>query len=254
MFLEERQRRILERMRQGEAVKVADLSAEFGVSESTIRRDLRALEQSGLLERTHGGALPAERTLDEPTFAEKTTRSTGEKLAIARAAAAMVQEGESIILDTGTTTLEIARLLRQRRRLTVVTNSLPIAAELSDLPGIEVMVTGGAVKGNTLALVGPTAEQMLAGINVDRVFLGTNGIDLQRGLTTPTQAEAAVKRRMIAAARQVVVVADHTKIGKVAFATVAPVTGMHVLITDAAADAEAVRQLTGRGVQVLLAE
>lgn len=254
MFPEERQRRILERMRQGEVVKVAALSAEFGVSEATIRRDLRELEQSGLLERTHGGALPAGGTLEEPAFAEKTALHPAEKQAIARVAAGLVQDGESVILDAGTTTLALARLLRPRRQLTVVTNSMMIAAELSDAPGLHVIVTGGTVRGNTLALVGPTAERTLGEINADRVFLGTNGLDLDRGLTTPTQAEAAVKQRMIAAARQVVVVADHTKIGRVAFATIAPLTSAHLLITDAQADPAALRQFRARGLAVHVAE
>jgi DeoR family fructose operon transcriptional repressor len=253
MFPEERRRRILERMRSGEAVKVADLSAELGVSEVSIRRDLRELERSGLLARTHGGALPAEGTTTEPTFAEKTTRNRAEKIAIARLAASLVQDGESIILDAGTTTREIARQLRQRRNLTVITNAFHVAAELGDCPGIEVIVTGGAVKGNTLALVGPVAEQTLEGINVDRVFLGANGIDLERGITTPTQLEAAVKRKMIAAARQVILVADHTKFGKVAFATIGPITRAHVLVTDQGLDPQAARELTARGVQVLIA-
>jgi DeoR family fructose operon transcriptional repressor len=254
MFPEERRRRILERMRSGEAVKVSDLSAELGVSEVSIRRDLRLLERSGLLARTHGGALPTEGTTAEPSFAEKTARNLAEKVAIARVAAGLVQDGESIILDAGTTTLEIARQLRQRKSLTVITNAFHVAAELGDCPGIEVIVTGGTVKGNTLALVGPVAEQTLATVNVDRVFLGANGIDLERGITTPTQAEAAVKQRMIAAARQVVVVADHTKVGKVAFATIAPITRAHILVTDQAAPAPVVRELTARGVQVLFAK
>jgi DeoR family fructose operon transcriptional repressor len=254
MLQEERQRRILERMRSGEAVKVSDLAAEFGVSESTIRRDLRDLAQSGLLERIHGGALPAEGTLREPSFAEKADLNQAEKIAIARLAASLVQDGESIILDAGTTTLQIARQLRQRRELKVVTNAYHIAAELAGNPGIEVIVTGGVVKGNTLALVGPVAERTLEELNVDRVFLGTNGIDLQRGLTTPTQAEAAVKRRMIEAARQVVVVADHTKVGKVAFATIGPLTSCHLFITDSGTQPAFRKALAERGVQVMVAE
>jgi len=254
MFLEERQRLILDLMRSGEAVKVGELSTEFGVSESTIRRDLRDLERSGLLERTHGGAVPATGTLEEPTFADKADQNLAEKIAIAHVAAGLVNDGESIVLDAGTTTLQIARLLRQRQNLTVITNAFHIAAELADCTGIAVIVTGGSVKGNTLALVGPVAERTLEGINADRVFLGTNGIDLNRGLTTPTQAEAAVKRRMIESARQVVVVADHTKAGRVAFASIAPVTGASVVISDGKFDQGLARELTARGIQVLLAQ
>ncbi len=254
MFPEERRRRILEMMRSGKAVTVADLAAVFEVSESSIRRDLRELERSGLLARTHGGAVPVEGTLSEPTFAEKTSRNLPQKRAVARVAAGLVKDGDSIILDAGTTTLEIARQLRQRRNLTVVTNAFHIAAELADCPSIRVIVTGGEVKGNTLALVGPVAERTLEEVNVDRTFLGTNGIDLARGLTTPTEAEAAVKRRMIAAARQTVVVADHTKLGKVAFATIAPVTGVQMLVTDRDFDPGAARELGRRGVEVLIAD
>lgn len=254
MFPEERRRRILERMRSGEAVKVSDLASELGVSEVSIRRDLRELERSGLLARIHGGALPTEGTTTEPTFAEKTTRNLAEKVAIARAAASLVQDGESIILDAGTTTLEIARQLRSRKNLTVVTNAFHVAAELGDCPGIEVIVTGGAVKGNTLALVGPLAEQTLESINVDRVFLAANGIDLKRGITTPTGTEAAVKRKMIAAAHQVILVADHTKWGKVAFVTIAPLTAAQVLVTDEAFDPQSARELTARGVEVVIAK
>lgn len=254
MFPEERQRRILELVRSGAVVKVADLSAEFGVSESSIRRDLRDLERSGLLERTHGGALAADGTLNEPTFAEKTTLSLTEKAAIAAVAASLVHDGDSIILDAGTTTLEIARLLRQRRNLTVVTNAIPIAAELADIPSIELVVIGGAVKGNTLAMVGPLAERALLDLNVDRVFLGTNGIDLERGLTTPTPAEAAVKQCMIKAAREVVVVADHTKLGKVAFATIGPLCTAHILVSDRGLSPQVVADLRAMGLEVLLAE
>ncbi|OTA41509.1 MAG: hypothetical protein A6D92_06075 [Symbiobacterium thermophilum] len=175
-------------------------------------------------------------------------------MAIARVAAGMVHDGASIILDAGTTTLEIARLLKDRRNLTVVTNAYPIAAELADAPGVEVIVTGGTVRGRTLALVGPLAEQALQQVNVDIAFLGTNGIDIERGLTTPTTAEASVKRRMIAAARKVVVVADSSKAWRVAFAAVAPISSIHMLISDRGLDPRLAQELLGRGVQVLTAE
>lgn len=254
MFPEERRRLILERMRSGVAVKVGELSTEFDVSESTIRRDLRELAESGLLERTHGGALLADSTLDEPSFAEKTDQQLSEKQAIGALAASLVRDGDSVILDAGTTTLEVARALRGRRNLTVVTNAFHIAAELADLDSIHVVVTGGSIKGNTLALVGPMAERSLEEINADWAFIGTNGIDLERGLTTPTHAEAAVKRRMLAAARQVAVVTDSSKVGKVSFATIAPVSDLHMVITDHGADPDFVASLINRGMKVMLAD
>lgn len=254
MFPEERRRVILERMRSGMAVKVGDLSAEFGVSESTIRRDLRDLEESGLLERTHGGALPAESTQAEPSFAEKTDQQLAEKQAIGTLAASLVRDGDSVILDAGTTTLEVARALRGRRNLTVVTNAFHIAAELADLDSVQVIVTGGTVKGNTLALVGPMAERSFDELNVDWAFIGTNALDLQRGLTTPTQTEAQVKRRMIAAARNVAVVVDSSKVGKLSFATIAPVQQIQTLVSDTGLPADVVVELQRRGVRVMLAE
>lgn len=254
MFPEERRRVILERMRSGMAVKVGDLSTEFSVSESTIRRDLRELEESGLLERTHGGALPNDSTLDEPSFAEKTDQHLAEKRAIGVLAASLVRDGDSVILDAGTTTLEVARALRGRKNLTVVTNAFHIAAELADQDSIHVIVTGGTIKGNTLALVGPTAERTLEEVNVDWAFIGTNGLDTERGLTTPTQVEAVVKRRMIAAARQSVVVVDSSKVGRVGFATIAPLHQIHMLVSDSGLSAGVAADIEQRGVKVLLAQ
>lgn len=253
MFSQERQRRILDLIRSGDAVRVADLSETFSVSESTIRRDLAQLEESGLLERTHGGAVPADSRLQEPTLSEKSARNTAEKMAIARAAAALIQDGDAVILDAGSTTLQIARLLRGRQ-LTVVTNAVNIAAELGDVPGIDLIVTGGTSRGTTLALVGPIAEATLSAINADWLFLGTNGVHPERGLTTPTPIEAAVKARMIEAAREVVLVADHTKWGAVAFAHVAPLSSVNRLITDIRFDRTAAAELESRGMRVMLAE
>ncbi|MFO7171439.1 MAG: DeoR/GlpR family DNA-binding transcription regulator [Bacillota bacterium] len=254
MLPEERKRRIRQIVESGAAVTVGDLSKAFGVSESTIRRDLQELAREGLLERTRGGAVPISPTREEPSFSEKTVQNRAEKMAIARVAASLVPDGASVILDAGTTTLEIARLLKARRNLTVMTNAYTIAAELADAPEIEVIVTGGTVRGNTLALVGPLAERALEEVNADILFLGTNGIDLERGLTTPSPAEASVKRRMIAAARKVVVVADHTKMRKVAFAAIAPLSSVHMIISDRGMDQQVARELIRRGIQVLIAE
>lgn len=254
MFPEERRRIILERMRAGAAVKVADLSLEFGVSESTIRRDLRDMEETGLLERTHGGALPADSTQVEPTFAEKTDQQLEEKRAIGALAASLVRDGDSVILDAGTTTLQVARALRGLRDLTVVTNAYHIAAELADQDSVQLIVTGGSIRGNTMALVGPIAERTLDELNVDWAFIATNGLDLHRGLTTPSQAEAQVKRRMIAAARNVAVVFDSSKLGKISFANIAPVDQIQTVITDSGLPVGAARELEQRGIRVLRAE
>lgn len=253
MFAEERRRQIAALVASARAVSVTDLAARFGVSESTIRRDLRELEEAGLVERTHGGAVLPDLRRYEPSFHQKEGERRQEKEAIARVAARLVKDGDTIILDSGTTTLALARLLRGRTNLTVVTNSTVIAAELACAPGVEVVVTGGILKGRTLALVGAQVARFLSQVNVDRVFLGINGIHLEAGLTTPTLAEAETKQAMIRAAREVVVLADHTKLGRVTFAHVASLQEVHRLITDAGAQPQFVQQLREVGLDVQVA-
>lgn len=253
MFAEERRRQIMALVASDRAVSVTDLAARFGVSESTIRRDLRELEEAGLVERTHGGAVLPDLRRYEPSFHQKEAERRQEKGAIARVAARLVEDGDTIILDSGTTTLALARLLRGRTNLTVVTNSTVIAAELAGAPGVEVVVTGGILKGRTMALVGAEVARFLSKVNVDRVFLGINGIDLEAGLTTPTLAEAETKQAMIRAAREVVVLADHTKLGRVTFAHVAALQEVHRLVTDAGAPPQFVEQLREAGLDVQVA-
>lgn len=208
------------------------LSKALGVSPATVRRDLTELEKQGLIRRTHGGALPLSGTSFEPSLGQKAAEQVEEKRRIGMAAASLVRDGETIILDAGTTTVEIARALSARRDLTVVTNSLAIAAELADREGVHVIVTGGDLRKHTMALVGPAAESFLRTITADRVFLGINGISPERGLTTPNLLEAATKRAMVQAASEVVVVADHTKLGRVTFAHVADLEQVDRLVCD----------------------
>lgn len=220
------------------------LSKALGVSPATVRRDLTELEKRGLIRRTHGGALPLSGTSFEPTVGQKSTEQVEEKRRIGKVAASLVRDGETIILDAGTTTLEIARALSGRRDLTVVTNSLSIAAELANLEGVHVILTGGDLRKNTMALVGPAAEGFLRTITADRVFLGINGISPERGLTTPNLLEAATKRAMVRAASEVVVVADHSKLGRVTFAHVADLHHIDRLVCDEPAGELAAEQRT----------
>ena len=253
VLVEARRQQIVAIVTADRAVTVTDLASRLGVSEATIRRDLRELEAAGLIERTHGGAVLPDVRRYEPSFQQKEAKQAEEKRAIAERAAAYVRDGDTIILDSGTTTLALARQLRRRTGLTVVTNSTVIAAELAGARGIEVVVTGGTLKGRTMALVGPEVSRFLARVNVDRAFLGINGIDLRAGLTTPTLAEAETKRAMIEAAREVFILADHTKLGRVTFARVAGLHEVHRLITDAGASPAFVRALQDAGLEVELA-
>ncbi len=234
MFVEERQQRILERLRNRGKVTVEELMADFGVSAPTVRADLAALEARRLLRRTHGGALPPTTSLYEPTYTERAGSQLDEKRRIGVAAAGLIRPGETVILDAGTTVHEIgvALIARGLTGVTVVTNNLPTAILLMEAPGIEVLVIGGQAQLHRRATLGPLAAEFLQRIHADRVFMGANGINAEAGLTVVDFDAASVKRAMIAHAAEVILVADSTKIGQTAFAHVAPVSVAARLITD----------------------
>ncbi|MBI2237939.1 MAG: DeoR/GlpR transcriptional regulator [Actinobacteria bacterium] len=240
---------ILERLSGGGSVGVAELCGELGVSAATIRRDLQFLESQRLLLRTHGGAV-AEGVLYELPLRYKSGRQQEEKRRIAKAAAELVADGSAIGLTGGTTTTEVARALVDRQRLTVVTNALNIASELAVRPNLKLVVTGGVARAESYELVGPLAEASLAGLNLDIVFLGVDGIAPEPGLTTHHEIEAHTNLALIDRARRVVVVADSSKIGRVAFARICEIERAHELITDDAADPSVLATLAEAGLQV----
>jgi DeoR family transcriptional regulator of aga operon len=240
---------VLEKLSEGGTVGVAELGRELGVSAATIRRDLEFLEGQRLLMRTHGGAV-AQGVLYELPLRYKGARHQEEKRRIARAAAALVSDGAAIGLTGGTTTTEVARALVDRQRLTVVTNALNIASELAVRPNLKLVVTGGVARSESYELVGPLAEQSLAGLNLDIVFLGVDGVAPGFGLTTHHEVEAHTNLALIDRAHRVVVVADSSKIGRAAFARICSIDRVHALITDTAADPDMLRTLTDAGVQV----
>lgn len=252
VFAEERQRAIVQIVRQSGAITVEELSNTFGVSAPTIRADLARLESRGLLVRAHGGAIRAEGTLFEPSHEDRRVMRRAEKQAIARAAAAMVQNGETILLDAGTTTLELALLLQNKRSITVVTNSLANAMVLMDGGAVDVILIGGQVQRRRRAALGPLAVRFLDGFRVDRAFMGFNGVDPDAGLTVVDFDAAEVKRKMMSIASQTVVIADSDKIGRVAFAAAAPVTDARALITDAGAPPDTIERIRELGVRVEL--
>ncbi len=229
---EERRRHILEILNRDGRVLVVDLAKQFRTSQVTIRKDLDVLEAHGRIHRSHGGALPAhEGALEDPTLREKEKLHRKEKLQIAAAAARMVQEGQVVILDSGTTTTAIARKLREFENLTIITNAVNIAAELSG-SSLDVILTGGTLRKNSFSLVGPVAEETLRRLNADILFLGVDGFDVQHGLTTPNLLEAKVNRTMMDVARTVVVVCDSSKFGRRSLSSIAPPSAIHHLITD----------------------
>ena len=244
----ERLSAILEQLSADGSLSVSDLSARLGVSAATIRRDLELLERQRLLSRTHGGAVP-QGVLYELPLRYKSARFHEEKLRIARAAAERVADGWAIGLTGGTTTTEVARALVERQRLTVVTNALNIASELAVRANLKLVVTGGVAR-ESYELVGPIAEASLAGLNLDMVFLGVDGISPDAGLTTHHEVEAHTDLALIDRARNVTVVADSSKIGRVAFARICGMSRVDELITDSEADGAALSAIEERGVRV----
>jgi DeoR family fructose operon transcriptional repressor len=253
MYATERHRIIVERARQDGRVEVGRLAAALDVTPETVRRDLTALEDQGLLRRVHGGAIPIERLGFERGVNARSMVMTEEKTAIARAALAELPEEGAILLDAGTTTAKLAELVPGDRRLDVVTNSLPIAMGLLGRPNLTVHTLGGRVRGRTLAEVETWALRSLADVFCDVAFVGSNGVSVARGLTTPDPSEAAVKRAMIGAARRVVVLADHSKMDNDCFVRFGQLSDVDVLITDAGVEAATADTLAAAGPKVIRA-
>lgn len=245
MLAEARRDQVLALVRAHGSVQVADLVARFAVSEMTARRDIARLAADGLVDRVHGGAvLPREASVAEPGFAAKTTREVAAKQAIARAAVELVAPGSAVGVSAGTTTHAVAALLADVPGLTVVTNSLPVAALLHDRgrPDQRVLLTGGE-RTPSEALVGPMALGALEGLHLDTVLLGAHGLDVRAGLTTPTLEESRVDAALADAARRVVAVVDHTKWQVVGLSTAVPLAAVDVLVTDEALPVPAREQL-----------
>lgn len=253
MFPEERRHRILELIETAGSVSVEELAQQFQVSEMTIRRDLRILESDGLLRRVHGGATSSRGRSYEPPFLLRAREHADAKARIGAIAATLIQDGDSIALDVGTTTLEIARHLKNRKNLTVITPSLHIANILAGQPAIRLILTGGILRPGELSMVGHLAERAFQEFYVDHLFLGIGGISLEAGLTEFNLEDAQVKKAMLGSAKECTVVADASKLGNIAFASVAPLSAIRRLITDSSADPEFVARLRERNIEVILA-
>ncbi|MYY10633.1 DeoR family transcriptional regulator [Streptomyces sp. SID4919] len=258
MFAAERRQLILEMVRANGAVSLRELARVVQTSEVTVRRDVRALEAEGLLDRRHGGAVLPGGFTRESGFPQKSHLATAEKTAIADLAAGLVEEGEAIVVGAGTTTQELARRLARVPGLTVVTNSLLVAQALAHANRVEVVMTGGTLRGSNYALVGSGAEQSLQGLRVSRAFLSGSGLTAERGLSTSNMLSASVDRALVQAAAEVVVLADHTKLGTDTMFQTVPTDVITRLVTDdppphddrAATELQA---LADQGVQITVA-
>ncbi|MDF2825816.1 MAG: D-beta-D-heptose 1-phosphate adenosyltransferase [Mycobacterium sp.] len=255
MYPEERQQAIASLVMSRGRASVTELAEAYAVTTETVRRDLAVLDRAGVLRRVHGGAVPA-RALHvvESGVAERESTRTDHKDSIARAATEFFpMSGASVLFDAGTTTARVAALLPADHDLTVVTNSVPIAARVSASPTVTLQLLGGRVRGLTQAAVGEQVLRVLDTLRVDIAFIGANGISTGHGLSTPDTEEAAVKRAMVRCANYVVVVCDSSKIGREEFVSFADIGDVDALVTDNEITAQAQNQLTEHGVEVVIA-
>ncbi|MGJ3508885.1 DeoR/GlpR family DNA-binding transcription regulator [Enemella sp. A6] len=250
-YAPERQAELIRVLAEQGRIEAATAAVALGVTTETVRKDLITLEGQGLLRRVHGGAVPAETISFEPDIASRTEFSN-EKNRIARRALELLPDSGSVILDAGTTTARLAELIGSDCALRFYVNALPLALSLVRLPSATVEVLGGTLRRTTVATVGESVTRTLDLVNVDVAFLGTNGISLERGLTTPSTEEAAVKRRMAAAAQRRVLLADHSKIGLIKGVQHAELRDIDVLVTDRLS-ADQRQRLEDVGVEVLIA-
>lgn len=250
---EERRRKILQMVEKDGQVTITDLARRFKLSAVTVRADLDALSEIGSIMRSHGGAVRRNESQDYP-LRLKATLHRSEKIRIGQAASQLVRPNETIILDSGTTTAEIARHLKEKkiRPLTVITNALNISLDLADAPGISVIVVGGLLRPVSYSLVGPQAEAMLRDLHADRLFLGVDGFDLEAGPSTPDVLEAQLNSCMLRVAKEINVVADSTKLGRQSVSRIGPTERISRLITDRRAPPEFIDALRKRGVLVTL--
>jgi DeoR family transcriptional regulator, aga operon transcriptional repressor len=252
LMAEERRQKILSQLVRDGRVLVNSLSRTFGVSQITIRKDLDSLHDRGLLQRSHGGALPtATGALLDPSLQDKKKLHAPEKERIAAAAVKLVQDGCCVMLDSGTTTAAIAQHLKKLQSLTIITNAINIAAELTGT-NFEVILTGGTLRKNSFSLVGPIAEDVLQEVHADILFLGVDGFDLEAGLTTPNLLEARVNRAMVGSAKKVVAVCDSTKFSRRSLSRIAPISAVHHLITDTGLPQSVAEELRSRNIDVTL--
>ncbi|WP_423182901.1 DeoR/GlpR family DNA-binding transcription regulator [Arthrobacter sp. NyZ413] len=251
-YPDERRELILAKLRAEGRADATAVAAELGVTNETVRKDLVALEQLGLLRRVHGGAVAAGRISYEPPISARTDFAD-EKARIARAALHHLPTDGAILLDAGSTTSKLAELLPRDRVIRVYTNSLPIAMSLADAPLLTVYTLGGRVRRDSAAEVDDWAARSLADINVDVAFLSATAVSLERGLTTPDASEAAVKRLMGASARRRILLADHSKFDRVSTCRHAELSEMDVVITDASIEPKLLQSMRSSGVYVEIA-
>lgn len=252
MLKYERQTRISEFLAQDNFLGVTQLSERLGVSEATVRRDLADLEQKGFLRRTHGGAVVAEKASPEPPVMQRVKEQLDAKTRIGRAAASMIEAGETVFIGSGTTTLEVARNLVGRQDITVITNALTVINALAQEGGITLISTGGMLRQTELSFIGHISEQALQELRPQKAFIGIRAISLTHGLTNDYIPEISTDRVIFQSAPEIILVADHSKFGKISTAFVAPAFSVHHIVTDSDTPGDLVKQLREGGINVLV--
>ncbi len=252
LYMEERRHEILRRVQDHGRVSVSDLSQTFNVSEVTVRADLHALTEKGLIVRTHGGAVPASEALQDMALANRERLQISEKGQIGQASAALVEQGDAIYLDSSSTALAIARYLKGHHQVTVITTSIAVAQALLDAPGVTVVMPGGTIQRDTASLIGTDGLANFERFHIQKGFFGAHGLAILEGLTDISADVVNVKRPMVAMCRQVVAVVDATKWNRVGLASFADLTDIDCIITDAHAPSGLVEQVQALGVDVVL--
>lgn len=247
----ERQEELLRFVEQHQRATVTEMAEYLSVSLATVRRDLESLTEQGKIHRFHGGAIAVPKAPPELPALQRETEQAEYKRRIGQAAAELVEDGDTIFLGSGTTVLEVARNLRQHLHLTVITNSLPVINILTDAPEINVVCLGGILRRSELSMIGHITEQALTEVVADKVIMGIRALDVERGLTNDYLPETKTDRAILGIGREVIIVADHTKCGRVSTAFVAPITTIQKLVTDINTSPDFIDHLTAKGIEVV---
>lgn len=254
MLAAERRFKIIRLVQKQKVVTTKELAKLFNTSGMTIRRDLEKLSQDGLLLKTHGGVVANEMATLGPSFAEKEITYLEEKRRIGLVAGEMIERGDIIALNAGTSTFQVAKNIKKNMDLTVITNAINIGMELAKRDDIKLILTGGTLRERSFALVGTLAEKALSSVRVNKVFLGVNGVAVEHGITTADLLEASIDKVMIEIAKKVIVVADHSKIGNVSLAPIVPLSDIDKVITDSGISKADRETLEKSGVEVIIAK
>ncbi len=249
----ERQKQILSLLTRQGRLSVAEVVRQFCISEATARRDLGLLASQGKARRVHGGVIALDQAPPEMPILERTSEQCDEKARIGRVAAELIKERETVFIGSGTTALEVARNLRSRRGLTVITNSLPVLNMLAGEKELSVISLGGMLRDSELSFIGHITEQALAEMRADKVVMGTRGLSLEHGLTNDYMQETLTDRAILKIGRNVIIVADYTKINRVSTALLAPIKSIHTLVTDSRADKKFIQAVKKQGLAVIIA-